>query len=218
MGERSVLNLFLGRDKTSHAIVAAPTRQPAYHFDWPRDGAFFDLALDLAGFPEIVTQHLDFYRQVQRKEHLDFGALWLIGGKFPFYNPRGNWVSNYYTDGSPGALKIIPLEIDETALLLWDLWRHDQFLQPNEHEKYAEDFSEMLQLAADGVLQYVDQSKGWMKRVNEDDNQVPTATLHGTSAVLTGLSAAVDLGKQWHVDAAKVNRWQAGAKLYEKEC
>jgi len=211
VARRSILNLFIGRDRETGAIVASPSRQPAYHFDWPRDGSFYDLALDLAGFPEIAGSHLDFYRRTQRKENLDSGFLWLLGGKSPIYSPCGHWFSNIYTDGAPGRLKIIPVEIDETALLVWDLWRHEQFVPLEQRIDYQIRYREMLELGADALCRYVDENKGWTKKVFEDDNAFPHATLHGASSVLAGLASAVDAGARWGVEKEKVERWRKKA-------
>lgn len=211
VARRNILNLFIGRDRESGAIVASPSRQPAYHFDWPRDGSFYDLSLDLAGFSEIALSHLDFYRRTQRKEDKDSSVLWLLGGKSTSYCPKGHWYSNIYTDGSPGKLKVIPIEIDETALLLWDLWRHEQFVPVSERAQYQKQFTEMLILGADGLLEYVDTKNGWTKKVFEDDNYMPSATLHGASSILAGLASAIDLGTRWGVEPEKVAKWRQAA-------
>ena len=211
VARRNILNLFIGRDRESGAIVASSSRQPAYHFDWPRDGSFYDLSLDLAGFSEIAFSHLDFYRRAQRKEEKDSSILWLLGGKSISYSPKGHWYSNIYTDGSPGKLKVIPVEIDETALLLWDLWRHEQFVPVSERAQYQKQFKEMLILGADALLEYVDVKNGWTKKVFEDDNYMPSATLHGASSVLAGLASAIDLGTRWGVEPEKVAKWRQAA-------
>ncbi|MHA1265898.1 MAG: hypothetical protein ACTSRS_11770 [Candidatus Helarchaeota archaeon] len=209
VGRRAILNLFIGRDAKTGAIVAAPTRQPAYYFDWPRDGAFYDLALDLAGFPHLVDHHLEFYRQTQRRGKLSGNVLLLAGFKFPWYSPRGHWDANLYTDGSRGGLFIIPFEIDETALLVWDIWRHEQFIQDSERSDYHQKFTEPLQMGANALLKFVNKRKKWVKRAFEDDNAVPTATLHGAAAVLTGLAAATDSGQRWGLKKELVAQWEA---------
>lgn len=216
VASRAILNLFIGRDRETGAIIASPTRQPAYHFDWPRDGAFFDLSLDLAGFPEIVSSHLDFYRRTQRRELLDFNFSWLLGAKSPFYSPKGHWHANIFTDGSPGRIKACPIEIDETSLLLWDLWRHEKFIPESERADYQKKYLEMLTLAADALVEYVDVKNGWTKKVMEDDNQKPRATLHGASSVLTGLASALDAGKRWGVDEKKLEKWRQSALALRK--
>jgi len=216
VARRSVLNLFVGRDKESGAIIASPSRQPAYHMDWPRDGSFYDLSLDLAGFHEMVGSHIDFYRRTQRKENSAFGIAWLLGAKPLVYSPKGHWVSNIYTDGSPGKLSIIPVEIDETALLIWDLWRHEQYVPASDRLAYQKKYLEELTLGADALVEYVDLKKGWTKKVFEDDNAFPSATLHGAASVLAGLSGAADAGKRWGADPAKVEKWREAAVALRK--
>ena len=211
VAQRSITNLLIGRDRNSGAIVASPSRQPAYHFDWPRDGAFFDLALDLAGFSKIVDQHLDFYRRTQRKKRISVGLAWLLGLKSPFYSPRGHWYANLFTNGQEGNISIIPYELDETSLIIWDIWRHEQFLQEDERPAYQNQFLELLELAANAISNYVNKRKGWIRRSFEDDNFFPHATLHGAAAVLTGLAAAIDAGRRWGADLTQVKRWRTSA-------
>lgn len=211
VARRSIINLFLGRDRNSGAIVASPSRQPAYHFDWPRDGAFYDLALDLAGFSEIVSQHLDFYRRTQQKNRFAGKFVWLLGLKLPFYSPRGHWYANLYTDGQVGNISILPYEIDETSLVIWDLWRHEQFIPEGERPAYQKQFLEVLELAANAIDSSVNKRKGWIRRSFEDDNFIPAATLHGAAAVLTGLASAIDAGQRWGTDPTQLERWRTSA-------
>lgn len=205
---RSVLNLLVGRDPVSGAIVASPARQPFYACDWPRDGAFYDMALDLAGFTGTVTDHLEFYRRTQRTSRCSFNKTWLASFKSPFYSARGHWYANMNTDGSPGFFKIIPVEIDETSLMVWDIWRHEQFIKKKEREIYRDRFSDTVRLAMEGILEYVDISKGWTKRVMEDDDYIARRTLHGVSSVLTGLASGTDIAARWEFDAETIQRWR----------
>jgi GH15 family glucan-1,4-alpha-glucosidase len=211
VAQRSITNLLIGSDRNSGAIIASPSRQPAYHFDWPRDGAFFDLALDLAGISKVVDQHLDFYRRTQRKNRFSVSLMWLLGLRSPFYSPCGHWHANLYTDGKKGNLSIIPYEIDETSLIIWDLWRHEHFIQEIERSTYQSKFLEVLELAANAVNVYIKKRKGWIRRGFEDDNLIPHATLHGAAAVLVGLASAVDAGKRWGADPKQVERWRTSA-------
>ncbi len=211
LARRQITNLFIGRDPETGAIVAAPTRQPAYRFDWPRDGAFYDLALDFAGFPEIVSHHLEFYRRFQRKKRIGASISWLLRFKSPFYSPKGHWDAILFTDGRKGALSIIPFEIDETSLILWDLWRHEQFVPSSEQASYQKTSLGTLTLAANAITSYVNKRKGWNKRAFEDDNIVPTATLHGASSILMGLASAIDAGRKWGGDTESIDRWKASA-------
>ena len=62
VSKRALINTFIALDKRSGAIVASITTQPPYGEDWPRDGAFINYALDLAGLHDLVRKrNLDFY-------------------------------------------------------------------------------------------------------------------------------------------------------------
>ena len=216
VARRSILNLLAGRDPGTGALVASPSRQPRYCYDWPRDGAFFDMALDLAGFPEMVDAHLSFYRRTQRRSALAFSPTWLASLRFPLYRPRGHWFSNMHTDGSPGFFKLIPIEIDETSLLVWDLWRHERYVPEEGKDTYRKTYEEMLRLAVRAILRFVDLKRGWTKKVMEDDDHVAKATLHGASAVLAGLASAVDLAERWSIDGTTVAAWRKAARVLRK--
>jgi hypothetical protein len=212
VARRSIQNLFVGRDSDTGAIVAAPTRQPFYACDWPRDGAFYDLALDLAGLSPLVDKHLDFYRKTQRQKALSFSPTWLINLRLPWYKPRGHWYANMNTDGSPGFFKIIPIEIDETSLMVWDIWRHEQFVREEDKENYRKQYRETVQRAMAAIMPYVDSKRGWTRKIMEDDNHQISATLHGASAVLTALSSGADMARRWKFRAEQRKAWSKAAK------
>ena len=117
-----------------------------------------------------------------------------------------------HTDGSPGFFKLIPIEIDETSLLVWDLWRHERYVPEREKDTYRKTYGEMLRLAVRAILRFVDLKRGWTKKVMEDDDHVAKATLHGASAVLAGLAGAVDLAERWSIDARTVAGWREAAR------
>ncbi len=217
VARRSLLNLIQGQDSESGAIVASISRQPHYHYDWPRDGAFFDLALDLAGLPGRVSHHHEFYKRTQYTKPIGFCPTWLVNYRSPWYSPRGHWPSNIAVDGSQGSiLEALPFEIDETGLLVWDFWRHEQVLAsyPAEAEDYRNSLKETLARASDALLDYVDMEKGWTLPAIEDDNFPPDATLHGVCSVLTGLASACHAGTRWGIEQEKTQRWcKAAARL-----
>jgi len=208
VSRRSVLNLLQAQDREAGAIVASLARQPHYHFDWPRDGAFFDLTLDLAGFPDRVDRHHAFYRKTQltAARARTFGRL--VNFNSPWYSPAGHWMSNMAADGTRGSVPAaMPFEIDETSLLCWDFWRHEAALPEAERPAHRAAMKETLGRAADALLNYVDLKQGWTKPAIEDDNFPPDATLHGGAAVLTGLAAACDAGARWGFEPQRTARW-----------
>ena len=213
VARRSVLNLLTGHDKNSGAFVASPSRQPHYCCDWPRDGAFYDMALDLAGFSDRVDAHLAFYRRTQRRTKVAFSPTWIASLRSPFFFPRGHWYSNMNSDGSPGFCALIPIEIDETSLTVWDLWRHARYVPEDKKDQYRAEYQDMLILAVEAILPFVDLKRGWTRKVMEDDDFRVKATLHGAAAVLTALASAVDLGGQWGIQQEKVRKWQQAAAV-----
>jgi GH15 family glucan-1,4-alpha-glucosidase len=82
---------------------------------WPRDGALTAVALDLAGYGELSRRFFDFCGRV-------------ISDKGYFlhkYNPDGSLGSSWHPWSSDGQQQL-PIQEDETALVLWALWRHFQ--------------------------------------------------------------------------------------------
>lgn len=213
---RSILNLLLGKDKNTGAIIASPTRQPCYSCDWPRDGAFYDLALDLAGLHKDVYEHLLFYRNTQRKEPVAFNKTRLASFRLPVYRPRGHWYANMNCDGTPGFFKIIPFEIDETSLIVWDIWRHSLYLNEAQNENYQQTFKETLLLAMAAIMSCIDLKKGRTKKVMEDDHYIAKSTFHGWASVLTALASAADLADKWGLDPELREKWHSAALILRK--
>lgn len=212
VARRSVLNLIQAQDQESGEIVASLSRQPHYHFDWTRDGAFFDLTLDLAGFPERVTRHNDFYTRTQFTKKLAYGPVFVFNFRSGFYDPSGHWPSNMSPDGHHGSMpSVMPFEIDETGLPVWDFWRHERVLPESERSAYIVKMKDTFERAADALTRFTDVKKGWVRPALEDDNFPPEATLHGASSVLAGLAGACDAGPRWGFPAEKTAKWCAAA-------
>jgi len=144
---RWLVSLMQGVDRDSSAIVASITTQPPYRQDWPRDSAFFNLALDVAGFHDLVTEHNRFLLSVQETEnHHDF---------LDQLTPAGAWHMNFYADGEYGGF--IPFEIDQTGLMVWSLLNHAKFIDSvSERRAYLDEVMGPVVLAADLLSGCVD--------------------------------------------------------------
>ena len=68
VARRSLLNVRVGTDRSSGAVVASIARQPPYALDWPRDGAFFNVMLDASGQSALVDKRLSLYASWQRTD------------------------------------------------------------------------------------------------------------------------------------------------------
>src|SRR5262249_52815925 len=148
--------------------------QPPYDLDWPRDGAFIDYALDVAGYHDWAAQHRAFYTTAQRKQDGDFAA----SGGDAF---AGSFAMNYYADGRPGGP--ISLEIDEVGLTLWAWAEHAKWIDEPARGEYLSQVYPSMVLAADLLTRCTDPATGLQCAENEDDSFDATITLHGAIAV-----------------------------------
>jgi len=105
------------------AIIAANDHDIAqfnrdtYSYMWPRDGALVAATLINAGYSEISRRFFDFCHRVIT----DQGFL------LHKYTPDGSLASSWHAWCADGK-KQLPIQEDETALVLWALWRHfDRF-------------------------------------------------------------------------------------------
>lgn len=101
------------------AIVAATDsdilrfNRDTYSYVWPRDGAIVARALDMAGYRELARSFFAFCAEV-----ISDGGYFLHK-----YNPDGSIGSSWQPwvqDGQPQ----LPIQEDETALVVWALWHH----------------------------------------------------------------------------------------------
>ncbi|MBI2058800.1 MAG: hypothetical protein HYT87_03435 [Nitrospirae bacterium] len=199
VSKRALISLKIATDRESGAMVASITNQPPYGEDWPRDGAFFNHTLDLAGYPEMVEKHNEFYvRVIRKRDGQDrFGTN---------QAPAGSFAMNYYADGRPGG--IFDFEIDEAGFGLWTLAAHSDFLSGTQQKAYLDKVYPTIQVAADLLTACRDASNGLQCPAEEDDNPGNFQTIHGATAVLAGLKAAVRVAPIMGEDAARLASWQ----------
>ncbi len=199
--KRTLVNLLVGTDRNTGAIVASLSRQPAYGEDWPRDGAFFNAALDAAGLHDLVTQRLLKYAQWQRKE--PSAAEPIIDPAPPpdpddpstLMYPAGAWEMNYFADGMTGGF--IRFEIDNTAFLLWNYAYHAGYIEDESaREQYLNDVWPTVKDAADLLTRWRDASTGLPAPANENDNPAYTATLFGAGPIFAALNGATKISRQ----------------------
>jgi glucoamylase len=91
----------------------ASTVRDTYSYMWPRDGALVTAALDTAGYLDLTRPFFTFCREVLSKE----------GYLLHKYNPDKTLASSWHPWLRDGR-KDLPIQEDETALVLWALWRH----------------------------------------------------------------------------------------------
>ncbi len=84
-----------------------------YSYMWPRDGALVADAMDAAGFPDIGRSFFSFCSRIISEQ----------GFLLHKYNPEGSLASSWHPWVSNGQPQL-PIQEDETALVIWALWRH----------------------------------------------------------------------------------------------
>jgi hypothetical protein len=158
-------------DRRTGAIVANATVQTPYRQDWVRDGAFFNYALLLAGYPELAKEHAEFYRRV--------------------YRPGGTWDSFYYPDGAEAGA-FFPYEIDSQAFALWALWLPAAFESDvAERTRYLSRVYAAIAATADALLLCRDPITKLQCYAAEDDAVQPTQGAQGAATVYLGLRSAI---------------------------
>lgn len=117
-----------------------------YSYVWMRDGAIAAMAFDLAGFREVSMRFFQFCNRVITDE--------------------GYFHHKYSSDGSvgsswlafPSARGQLPIEEDETALVLYALWRH--FQRYRDVEFIESVYPNLVLKTTDFLLDYIDSETG----------------------------------------------------------
>ena len=122
-----------------------------YSYLWTRDGAFVANALDLAGYSEMAR---GFYELCCRIIHER-------GYFLQKYNPDGTVASGWHPSwDAVRKIPLVPIQEDETSLVLWALWQH--------YDKYRDiDFAHRAYRAL--VLKAAD----FLVAFRDDDTKLP---------------------------------------------
>lgn len=169
-----------------------------YSYMWPRDGAFVSYAMSLSGYD--TANFFRFLLQILSKE----------GYFLHKYSPTGSLGSSWHP-WIKGKSPQLPIQEDETALVLWSLWHH--YRQFKNLELIRSLYDPLIKNAADFMMNYRNPETGlplpsydlW-----EERQGILTFT---SSAVYGGLMAAsrfaaefgdVELAKDYAEGAAKI--------------
>jgi glucoamylase len=123
-----------------------------YSYVWPRDGALVAHALDMAGYPDVARNFFRFCADVITGD----------GYLLHKYNPDRSLASSWHPwVGGPvgpkqGQLTIgraqLPIQEDETALVVWAMWRH--FLRYRDIDTIKPLYGRFVRKAADFMVGY----------------------------------------------------------------
>jgi GH15 family glucan-1,4-alpha-glucosidase len=157
-----------------------------YSYVWPRDGAIIALAFDMAGYPEVSRMFFQFCDKT--------------------INEGGYFSHKYSTDGSIGSSwhamvdlrgqLQLPIQEDETALILFSLYKH--FQKYHDVEFIATLYPRLVLKTTEFLLDYRDPQTGLPKPsfdIWEEKVGVYTSTV---STVISALQSAAKLAKVFY--------------------
>ena len=152
-----------------------------YSYLWPRDGALVAFALDLAGYSTLPRAFFDLCATIISPE----------GYFLQKYNPDGSVASGWHASWDPHSKRrLIPIQEDETALVLWALWHHyDEF---RDIEFVRRLYRPLITNAADFMVRFRDLETGLPQpswNLWEDRRGIHTFTC---ASVVGGLRAAAN--------------------------
>jgi GH15 family glucan-1,4-alpha-glucosidase len=174
-----------------------------YSYVWPRDGALTALAFDAAGFQEVSRPFFEFcHRQISK------------GGFFYHnYMADGSLGSNWHALIDARGQSQLPIQEDETALVLLALWKH--FQKYRDVEFIGKVYDKLVVSASDFLLEHRDQNTGLPEPsfdIWEEKIGVFTAT---SATVCAALTAAAEFAKVFYDSERQDLLNQAGKQMKE---
>ncbi len=120
-----------------------------YSYMWPRDASFVAYALDLAGY-DFTRVFFNFCARVITKD----------GYFLHKYTPTGSLASSWHpwVEEKNRKKLQLPIQEDETALVIWALWNHYERFRDLEFLRPL--YSSLVKKAADFMMEYRDMKTG----------------------------------------------------------
>ena len=116
-----------------------------YSYMWPRDGALIADAMSMAGYQSVITPFFHFCSQALSPE----------GYLYHKYNPDGTVGSSWHPYIVQGSRRL-PIQEDETALVLFALWK--DYMRNGVIELPQSLYSSLIRKAASFLYDYVEES------------------------------------------------------------
>lgn len=168
------------------AIVAATDAdilqfgRDTYAYMWPRDGALVAHALIRAGHGRSPRRFFEFCAKVISAD----------GFLLHKYNPDGSAGSSWHPWVAADGTKQLPIQEDETALVLWALWAH--FRRFRDVEFVGSLYRGLIVTVADFLCRYVEPHTGLPAGSYDLWEERHGITTFTTAAVVAGIEAAAN--------------------------
>lgn len=154
----------------------------AYCYMWPRDGALSAVALDKAGDYNVSRRFFEFCNEVVTKD--------------------GFFMQKYRPDKSPGSTwhswvnkdrLQYPIQEDETALVIYSLWKHYEFSKDLEFIESV--YNSLIKKSADFMVSFIDADNGLPKPSYDLWEEKLGTSTFTSCAVYGALNAAADFSR-----------------------
>jgi glucoamylase len=143
-----ILRIHVGENGEAVASVDADMLQwgrDTYTYVWPRDGAYLAMALDRANYSEVSRRFFDFCNEVISEE----------GFFYHKYRPDKSLGSSWHGWVGDGESIQLPIQEDETALVLISLWNH--YEKTKDIEYIEKIYNSMIKKAGNFLLGFRDE-------------------------------------------------------------
>ena len=139
----------------NHGAIIASTdyditkfARDTYAYAWPRDGAIVAHALDRADHEDVVRTFFGFCQQALVEEGF------FLHKYTPYGQPGSSWLPWIDSHG----VRTLPIQEDETGLVLWSLWQHYRLHRNLDFVVGL--YSTLILPAADWMVSYLDERNG----------------------------------------------------------
>jgi GH15 family glucan-1,4-alpha-glucosidase len=157
-----------------------------YSYVWPRDGAICAMAFDAAGFQEVSRLFFEFCNRVVTRDGYFKHKYWSDG------SVGSSWHALVDREGHPQ----LPIQLDETALVLYALWKH--FQKYRDLEFISKVYPRLVVKTAEFMQNYRDQETG-LPKPSFDLWEEKAGTFTSTAAcVCAALSSAAKFARVFY--------------------
>ncbi len=183
--KRSLLTIRTHVDSHGGIVAAADSdimafNRDTYTYVWPRDGSLVSLALDRAGYGEVTRNFFRFCAKAQLPD----------GYLLHKYNPDGSPGSSWHPWLKDGEAQL-PIQEDETALVVYAMWKHFQTQQ--DFEFLQELFETFIKKAAQFMVDFREEGTGLPLPSYDPWEEHRGIFTYTTATTIAGLHAAAQI-------------------------
>jgi len=178
-----------------------------YSYVWPRDAAIVVCALDEAGYHELPRAFFEFCLRLLGESN------YALNGYFMHrYTPSGHVASSWHPGVGEGRLQL-PIQEDETALIIDALWKH--YRHTGCVELMRELYEGMIRPAGDFMLIFRDHETGLPQPCFDLWEEKYGVFLFTCATVYAGLQAAANFAQEFG-DTTLAEEYRSGAEEIQR--